>query len=138
MDIHQLVSFVAQFDDGRVDLTQDLNAASIKEFITGNRLPLVTEFTQESAPKIFGGDVKNHLLLFVSKKSDSFQDKYDVFKTLAPNFRGKVGGIIFLINLSSYLSNFEILFLVGKCLMEFFGLVHLVSLKLFFIIFFHY
>jgi len=79
-----------KFDDGRTDLTTDLTAKSIKEFVVSNRLPLVTEFTQESAQKIFGGDVKNHMLLFVSKKASDFQANYDVFKDVAPDFKGKV------------------------------------------------
>lgn len=79
------------FDDGRADLTDNLDSAtSLKQFIVANRLPLVTEFTQESASKIFGGDVKNHILLFVSKKSDSFQSHFDVFKVVAQKFKGKV------------------------------------------------
>jgi len=78
------------FDDRRADLTADINVQSVKEFIGGNRLALVTEFTQEAAPKIFGGEVKNHMLLFVSKKSDDFQAKYDVFKEVAPDFKGKI------------------------------------------------
>jgi protein disulfide-isomerase A1 len=78
------------FDDGRVDLTDNIDTKTVKEFVAGNRLPLVTEFTQESASKIFGGDVKNHLLLFVSKKGDDFQAKFDVFKEVAPAYKGKV------------------------------------------------
>lgn len=78
-----------QFDDGRVDLKENLDMASIKEFINANRLPLVIEFTQESAPKIFGGDVKNHVLLFISKKGDDFKAKLDIFKAVAPSFKGK-------------------------------------------------
>jgi protein disulfide-isomerase A1 len=79
-----------KFDDGRADLTEGLTAEGIKEFVTANRLPLVTEFTQESAQKIFGGEVKTHMLLFVSKKADDFQTNYDVFKAVAPEYKGKV------------------------------------------------
>ena len=74
-----------------MDLTNDVTEASIKEFVSSNRLPLVTEFTQESAQKIFGGDVKTHLLLFVSKQSDDFNKHVDTFKAVAPDFKGKVG-----------------------------------------------
>lgn len=79
-----------QFDEGRVDLKEGFDAATIKEFVSGNKLPLVTEFTQESAPKIFGGDIKNHVLLFISKTSDVFQEKVDVFKAVAGELKGKV------------------------------------------------
>lgn len=81
---------VFQFDDGRADLTEGFDAKSIRDFINANRLALVTEFTQEAAGKIFGGDVKNHLLLFVSKKSEDFKAKYDTFKEVASDFKGKV------------------------------------------------
>jgi len=63
---------------------------AVQQFVMANRLPLVTEFTQESAAKIFGGDVKNHMLLFVSKKTDEFQSHFDVFKNVAPDYKGKV------------------------------------------------
>ena len=81
---------VFQFDDGRADLMENLDAKTIKEFIGANRLALVTEFSQEAAAKIFGGDVKNHLLLFISKKADDFKEKYDVFRQVAPDYKGKV------------------------------------------------
>lgn len=78
-----------KFDEGQVDLKDPLDAKSIQEFISGNRLALVTEFTQETAPKIFGGDIKSHVLLFLSKKADAFQEKVDVFKAVAAGFKGK-------------------------------------------------
>jgi protein disulfide-isomerase A1 len=79
-----------KFDEGRNDLSADIDAKNIKEFITANSLPTVIEFTQESAQKIFGGDVKNHILLFISKKSDDFEKHQDSFKEAAPGFKGKV------------------------------------------------
>lgn len=82
--------FLSQFDEGQVDLKDPTDAKSIQEFISGNRLALVTEFTQETAPKIFGGDIKSHVLLFLSKKADAFQEKVDVFKAVAAGFKGKV------------------------------------------------
>lgn len=78
------------FDEGRADLSEVTDAKAVKEFISANRLALVTEFTQEAASKIFGGDVKNHLLLFINKKADDFQDKYDTFKKVAPKHKGKI------------------------------------------------
>ncbi|ESO11336.1 hypothetical protein HELRODRAFT_104681 [Helobdella robusta] len=79
-----------KFDEGRTDLAEGVTVESLKEFIKGNRLPLVIEFTQEIAPSVFGGDVKNHNLLFISKKSDAFSEHLDVFAKLAPEYKGKV------------------------------------------------
>ena len=57
-----------KFDEGRNVLsTADLTVDAVKKHVAENSLPLVIEFTQESAQKIFGGDIKNHLLLFVDK-----------------------------------------------------------------------
>lgn len=79
-----------KFDEGRNDLSEDLTADNIKSFVAANQLPLVIEFTQESAQKIFGGEIKNHLLLFISKTSDDFQKILDDFKAAAGDFKGKV------------------------------------------------
>lgn len=79
-----------QFDEGRADLSESISVEAVKQFVMGNRLPLVTEFTQETASKIFGGDVKNHMLLFVKKSDDHFQSHFDTFKQVAQNFKGKV------------------------------------------------
>ena len=82
-----------QFDEGRVDMTDAINAEAVRQFVVANRLPLMIEFSQESAPKIFGGEVKNHMLLFVSKKDDNFQSHYDTVKQVAQNFKGKVSSV---------------------------------------------
>jgi len=80
-----------KFDEGRNDLpADDLDSKTMKDFITANQLPLIIQFTQQSAQKIFGGEVKNHLLLFVSTTSDDFQAKLDQYRGAASDFKGKV------------------------------------------------
>jgi len=78
-----------KFDEGRNDLEGDQTEEKIKEFIAANQLPLVIEFTQESAQKIFGGEIKNHLLLFVKKEADDFDKTLEAYRTAASNFKGK-------------------------------------------------
>lgn len=79
-----------KFDEGRADYDGEAKADDIIKFIKANQLPLVTEFNDENAPKIFGGDVKKHVLLFVGKKADNFQSIYDSFSAAAKDFKGKV------------------------------------------------
>jgi len=100
-----------KFDELRNDFEGNYEADEIKSFIQSNQLPLVTEFNQETAQKIFGGDIKVHNLLFVSKKSDNFETIMGEFKSAGKTFRGKV---IFVLIDSDVDENERV--------MEFFGL----------------
>lgn len=79
-----------KFDEGRNDLTEgDFSVDELKGFIHANQLALVSEFNQETAQKIFGGDIKVHNLFFASKKSDSFKAELAEFTEAAKSFKGK-------------------------------------------------
>jgi len=78
-----------KFDEGRNDFDGEFTAENIKTFVTANELPRVIEFTQDNAAKIFGGEVKNHVLLFISKKSDEFKGHHENFDKVAGEFKGK-------------------------------------------------
>ena len=49
-----------------------MTEAAITKFVAGNALPLVIDFNQETAQKIFSGEIKSHLLMFVSAKADEY------------------------------------------------------------------
>lgn len=83
------VSLFKKFDEGRNDYTEDFKEDKIRAFISANEIPLVVEFTQESASKIFGGTIKKHVLLFISKKHEKFEDMKEQFKGAAKLQRGK-------------------------------------------------
>lgn len=44
----------------------------------------------QTAPKIFGGEIKSHILMFLPKAASDFQDKMDQFKKAAEGFKGRV------------------------------------------------
>ena len=44
----------------------------------------------QTAPKIFGGKIMTHLLLFVSKKADNFDEVLANIKESSKKFKGKV------------------------------------------------
>ncbi len=44
----------------------------------------------QTAPKIFGGDIKSHILMFLPKIAKDFQDKMDQFKKASEGYKGKV------------------------------------------------
>jgi len=79
-----------QFDEGRNEYDGDFEAEKIQKFVKDNSLPLVTEFSDETAPKIFGGEVKHHILMFANKTADDFKEKHAAFNEAAKEFKGKV------------------------------------------------
>lgn len=79
-----------KFDDGKATFSGAFNADEIKKFVGMERNELVTEFSDETAAKIFGGDVKSHILMFLSKKADTFKETLDSFSDVAKAFKGKV------------------------------------------------
>lgn len=79
-----------KFDEGRNDLIDgSFSAEDMKAFIQSNQLALVTEFNQETAQKIFGGDIKVHNLMFASKKADTTKEQLAEFTEAARGFKGK-------------------------------------------------
>jgi protein disulfide-isomerase A1 len=78
-----------KFDEGRNDFDGEYTSEALTKFISGNSLPLVMEFSQDSAPKIFGGEVKKHLLAFVSSKAAEFADQKAVLNTVAKDYKGR-------------------------------------------------
>ncbi|KAJ6217021.1 hypothetical protein RDWZM_008178 [Blomia tropicalis] len=79
-----------KFDEGRAEFSEELNVENLKKFVSANSLPLVVEFSHETAQKIFGGDIKTHNLLFISYKSDEYANNVESYKKVASNFKGKV------------------------------------------------
>merc|ERR1712106_1166291 len=78
------------FDEGRNDLDGDLTEEGIAEFIVANSLPLVIDFNQDTAQKIFSGEVKSHLLLFVSASAEDFPEKLEIAKGIATDHKGEM------------------------------------------------
>ena len=85
------VQVFKKFDEGRATFEGDVSSAEdIATFVAGHQLPLVIEFSQEMAPKIFGGPVKTHLLVMVDSEEAYFEGlKADLSKVAAAN-QGKI------------------------------------------------
>ncbi|KAG4145562.1 hypothetical protein ERO13_D05G102300v2 [Gossypium hirsutum] len=83
---------------------------AISEFVTSNKLPLVTIFSRESAPSIFESSIKMHLLLFATL---NISEKYIpvLQEAAAKLFKGK------LISIYVQVDNEE----SGKPVANFFG-----------------
>uniref|UniRef100_A0A8C6PI87 Protein disulfide-isomerase n=1 Tax=Nothobranchius furzeri TaxID=105023 RepID=A0A8C6PI87_NOTFU len=79
-----------KFDEGRNTFDGELTKKELLAFVKSNQLPLVIEFTEQTAPKIFGGDIKSHILMFLPKAASDFQGKMDQFKKAAEGFKGQI------------------------------------------------
>ncbi|XP_072240292.1 protein disulfide-isomerase [Leuresthes tenuis] len=79
-----------KFDEGRNTFDGEPTKEKLLAFVKANQLPLVIEFTEQTAPKIFGGDIKSHILMFLPKAASYFQDKMDQFKKAASGFKGQI------------------------------------------------
>jgi protein disulfide-isomerase A1 len=77
------------FDEGKVTFDGAYDKTEIGAFVAANSLPLVVPFTQESAPKIFGGDIKNHVLLFLDPKDDKTEGHVEAATEAAKQQKGK-------------------------------------------------
>ncbi|KAM0842189.1 hypothetical protein ACQ4PT_058522 [Festuca glaucescens] len=66
----------------------DFRASAISEFVSANKLPLITTLTQENAPAIFDSPIKKQILLFaVASEASKF---LPIFKEAAKPFKGKL------------------------------------------------
>lgn len=78
------------FDEGQVLFDGEFNEENIKKFVLSHSIPLVVEFNHDSAQRIFGGEIKNHLLLFLSKESGQIDKVRDDIKDIAKKYRDQV------------------------------------------------
>eukprot|EP00515_Schizochytrium_aggregatum_P005634 CAMPEP_0202045920 /NCGR_PEP_ID=MMETSP0963-20130614/996_1 /ASSEMBLY_ACC=CAM_ASM_000494 /TAXON_ID=4773 /ORGANISM="Schizochytrium aggregatum, Strain ATCC28209" /LENGTH=470 /DNA_ID=CAMNT_0048610537 /DNA_START=64 /DNA_END=1476 /DNA_ORIENTATION=+ len=70
-------------------LTKD----SIKKCVSGNILPLIVAFSQQNAPKIFGGNIKQHVLVFLD---NSGSDKDEILGQVRPVATANKGDYLFV------------------------------------------
>lgn len=78
------------FDEGKAVYDGESSEESIKKFVAVQSMPLIVDFNHESAQKIFGGDIKSHLLMFISKEAGHIEKYADPAKELSKEFRNKV------------------------------------------------
>jgi len=83
------IALLKQFDDGRVNFEGEGSEALIA-FVKAEQLPLINEFSDKTAPKIFGGDLKQHNLLFAAKSAADYDTIMAAYSEAAKSFKGKL------------------------------------------------
>lgn len=79
-----------QFDEGKVEFEGEVTEEALKRFVASQSLPLIVEFNHDTAQKIFGGEIKSHLLLFLSKEGGDYDKYVEGIKDSAKKFRDQV------------------------------------------------
>jgi len=79
-----------KFDEGRNDLTTDFEEDKIAMFVKVSSLPLIVDFNHETAQKVFGGEIRSHVLLFLSKEAGHYDKYVESQKANSKIFKGKV------------------------------------------------
>lgn len=85
-----LFIILLQFDDGQTEYDGEVSIDAVKKFIQTESLPLVVEFNHDTAQKIFGGDIKSHLLMFLSQSASNYEELLKSAKSVAGPFRDRV------------------------------------------------
>ena len=78
------------FDDGKAVFEGEFEEAALKKFVAAQAMPLVVDFNHDSAQKIFGGEIKSHLLMFLSKEAGHFEKYAEPAKEVAKKFREQI------------------------------------------------
>ncbi|XP_068226694.1 protein disulfide-isomerase isoform X2 [Palaemon carinicauda] len=78
------------FDEGKNVYEGEITEDGVTQFVTANSLPLVVDFNHETASKIFGGEIKSHLLIFLSKEAGHYDTHMEAAMAAAKGFKGQV------------------------------------------------
>jgi len=79
------ITLFKAFDEG----FNKYESGDIAEFVKNNMLAYVTEFSDKTAPKIFGGDIKKHALLFSAASGSDHDDVHAAFTESAKSHKGQ-------------------------------------------------
>jgi len=86
----ETVVVLKAFDEGRADhpVGKELKIQEVTDFVTTSSIPLVQEFSAETAKKIFGSPVTKHVLFFTDKKAEYHDSVLKTFRTVASSYKG--------------------------------------------------
>lgn len=83
------IVLVKKFDDGNEIYGGIVGAEAIETWTKASSMPYVNEFSMENAPKIFGTDVKVHMIAMMPKPAEN-EAAMNELKIVGKKFRGKL------------------------------------------------
>lgn len=77
------------FDEKKFTYAGMFITDDIGNFVSGSSLPLVIEFSEATAPKIFGGDIKSHILFFQKFSDETWATNLASFTEASKDHKGR-------------------------------------------------
>ncbi|KAK4876714.1 hypothetical protein RN001_009220 [Aquatica leii] len=87
--LYSIVLF-EKFGIEKAEFIDDLTLSSMKSFVEIESAPLIHELNTLNAERIFGSNIKNHLVIFVSKKRNNVDHVLNLAKPIAKDYRKKI------------------------------------------------
>jgi len=78
------------FDEKEAHFADSLTKENLEKFVRRSTTPLVTEFNQENAAKIFSSDIVKHFLLLSSKEDKDHESRIEDLKIVAKKNRERM------------------------------------------------
>jgi len=79
-----------KFDEGKNVLEGEVTVETVVGFVKANSLPLVVDFNQQTAQKIFSSGVSGHFMIFSSAKDDDHKDRIETARKIAKDYKGEL------------------------------------------------
>lgn len=84
-----LVTVYKRFDEGRVDFDGPLDLDQLKDFINNHQFPVVMDFNDKAAERMFGQSAIPSMLLFVDHGNRASEEPSKYFREAAENLKGR-------------------------------------------------
>jgi len=84
------VVLLKKFDEGKNVLEGEVTAESVTSFVNSNSLPVVVDFNQKTAQKIFSSGVPAHFMIFSSAKEEGHLERIEIARTVAKDHKGEL------------------------------------------------
>lgn len=100
---NSLIRVYKKFDEGSADYAGEHNAEEIGKFVQVESIPLITDFSQETAGSVFGSHIRLHFIAFARKSTDYDKLKADL-APVAKKYKGTAHFIMIDIDVKDHLN----------------------------------
>jgi len=96
------IVIVKKFDEPIVVYDGLMNVEDLTKFIKVQMIPLVVEFSDETAPQVFGSDIKTHFIVFLRKSEDYYKPYFEMLHEVGKTHRGQAHVVVIDVEVESH------------------------------------